>query len=123
MTTMPSMASLPSSLGSLPPSLGSPPSAATLGALAGSAAKLDPKAKARVVATNFEQFFLNSMFTEMFAGLDGDGPLGGGGGAGVWRSFLTDEYAKSFAKQGGLGIADQVYSSLLAHQEAATKTQ
>jgi Rod binding domain-containing protein len=115
------MTSLPSSLASLPTSLASPPSAATLGVLAGSSGKIDPKAKA--VATNFEQFFLNSMFTEMFAGLEGDGPLGGGGGTGVWRSFLTDEYAKAFAKKGGLGIADQVYSSLLAHQEAAAKTQ
>jgi flagellar protein FlgJ len=35
----------------------------------------------------------------------------------VWRSFLTDEYSKSFAKAGGVGIADQVYRSLLAQQE------
>ena len=34
----------------------------------------------------------------------------------VWRSFLTDEYAKSFAKTGGIGIATDVYSELLRHQ-------
>jgi Rod binding domain-containing protein len=35
----------------------------------------------------------------------------------VWRSFLTDEYAKSFVKSGGIGLADQVYNTLLAQQE------
>ena len=44
---------------------------------------------------------------QMFTGI-GEGPFGGGGGAGVWRSFLTDEYAKTFAKSGGIGIADHV---------------
>jgi Rod binding domain-containing protein len=52
----------------------------------------------------------------MFTGLDGDGPFGGQGATGVWRSFLTDEYAKSFTKAGGIGIADQVYKAMLARQ-------
>ena len=62
--------------------------------------------------------FLNSMFQHMFTGIDGDGPFGGSGAAGVWRSMLTDEYAKSLAKAGGIGIADQVYRTLIAQQEA-----
>jgi Rod binding domain-containing protein len=53
----------------------------------------------------------------MFTDVDGEGPFGGSGAAGVWRSMLTDEYAKSFAKAGGIGIADQVYRTLMAHQE------
>jgi len=73
--------------------------------------------KARAAAQDFEAVFLNSMFQHMFTGIDGDGPFGGSGAAGVWRSMLTDEYAKSFAKAGGIGIADQVYRSLMAHQE------
>jgi flagellar protein FlgJ len=82
---------------------------------------MDIKAKARATATEFETVFLNSMFSEMFTSIDGDGPFGGSGGAGVWRSFLSEEYAKSFAKAGGVGIADQVYSALLAQQEARSK--
>jgi Rod binding domain-containing protein len=35
----------------------------------------------------------------------------------VWRSLLTDEYAKNIAKAGGIGIADHVYKTLIAHQE------
>jgi flagellar protein FlgJ len=74
--------------------------------------------KARVAAEDFEAVFLNSMFNHMFTGIDGEGPFGGGAGLGVWRSFLTDEYAKSFARNGGIGIADHVYRALLAQQEA-----
>jgi len=75
------------------------------------------KEKARASAQDFEAVFLNSMFQQMFTGLQGDGPFGGSGATGVWRSFLTDEYSKSFAKAGGIGIADQVYRSLIAQQE------
>ena len=81
----------------------------------------DAKAKARKSAVDFESVFLNSMFNQMFAGIDGEGPFGGNGAAGVWRSFLSDEYAKSFAKAGGIGIADHVYRSLIAQQEASGK--
>jgi Rod binding domain-containing protein len=76
------------------------------------------EAKARAAAQDFEAVFLNSMFQHMFTGIDGDGPFGGNGATGVWRSMLTDEYAKSFAKSGGIGIADQVYRTLIAQQEA-----
>jgi peptidoglycan hydrolase FlgJ len=74
-------------------------------------------AKAKATAQDFEAVFLNTMFEHMFTGLDGDGPFGGQGATGVWRSFLTDEYAKSFAKAGGIGIADHVYRSLMQQQE------
>ena len=74
-------------------------------------------AKARAAAQDFESVFLNSMFQNMFTGISGEGPFGGSGAVGVWRSMLTDEYSKSFAKAGGIGIADQVYRSLMAHQE------
>jgi len=75
------------------------------------------QAKARAAAQDFEAVFLNSMFQHMFTGIDGDGPFGGSGATGVWRSLLTDQYAKSIAKTGGIGLADQVYRSLIAHQE------
>ena len=78
----------------------------------------DPKVRARATATDFEAQFLNTMFNEMFTGIDGDGPFGGGPAVGVWRSFLSEQYAKNFAKAGGIGIADQVYSTLIAQQEA-----
>jgi len=76
------------------------------------------KAKARATAQDFEAMFLNAMLQHMFTGVEGEGPLGGKGAAGVWRSFLTQEYSKTITKAGGIGIADHVYRSLIAHQEA-----
>jgi Rod binding domain-containing protein len=99
-----------------------PPSAAATAALAGldarKAASVAPAnaAKLRATAEDFEAVFLNTMFQQMFANV-GEGPFSGGQGATIWRSFLTDEYAKSFVKAGGIGIADQVQRELLARQE------
>jgi Rod binding domain-containing protein len=89
--------------------------------LAAIEAKLSPTAlkKAKANAQDFEAVFLNSMFQHMFTNADGEGPMGNSGGVGPWRSFLTDEYAKSFAKSGGIGLAKHVYASLIAHQAAA----
>jgi Rod binding domain-containing protein len=90
-------------------------------AAGGSTASKPVNAKARAAAQDFEAVFLNSMFSQMFTGIDGEGPFGGAGPAGVWRSFLTEEYAKSFARSGGIGIADDVYRSLIKQQEATLK--
>jgi peptidoglycan hydrolase FlgJ len=79
-------------------------------------AALKFKSKAKAAAVNFEAMFLNSMFQQMFTGIDGDGPFGGSGALKVWRSFLTDQYAKTFAKAGGVGIAAHVYDELLKQQ-------
>jgi Rod binding domain-containing protein len=84
----------------------------------GAAAKTSLSAKAWSKAQDFEAVFIHSMFENMTTGIDGEGPFGGGPAAGVWRSFLTQEYAKSFAKAGGIGLAAHVYDSLMAHQEA-----
>jgi peptidoglycan hydrolase FlgJ len=73
-------------------------------------------AKARATAQDFEAVFLNSMFGQMFTHVN-EGPFNGGQAASTWRSFLTDEYSKNFAKAGGIGIADSVYKELIALQE------
>ena len=75
------------------------------------------QAKARSAAQDFEAVFLNSMLQQMYTGIEGDGPFGGKGATGVWRSFLTQSYAQSFAKSGGIGVADAVYKTLLSQQE------
>jgi|SRR5215470_19044953 len=87
-------------------------------ALAAAGGKLSAERKARGQASDFEAMFLSSMFNQMLTGIDGEGPFGGAGGAGVWRSFLSEEYGKSFAKAGGIGVADHVYRWLIAQQEA-----
>lgn len=74
------------------------------------------KGQAKAAARDFESMFLNTMFQQMFTGINGDGPFGGSGALKVWRSLLTDQYAKAFAKAGGLGIAPHVYQELLRQQ-------
>ncbi len=79
-------------------------------------AALKVKGKAKQAAQNFEAMFLSNMFQEMFTNIDGDGPFGGSGALKVWRSLLTDQYAKTFARNGGIGIASHVYDQLLKQQ-------
>jgi peptidoglycan hydrolase FlgJ len=110
MATIPALAALPGTANPLPALAALP--AKPLG---------DAAAKARAQATDFEAVFLHTMFSQMFTGIDGEGPFGGSGAAGVWRSFLSDEYAKSFAKAGGIGLADHVYRALLDHQAAKSQ--
>jgi flagellar protein FlgJ len=56
------------------------------------------------------------MFSQMTSSLKGDGPFGDTTGTGVWRSMLTEEYSKSFAKSGGIGISDEVFRTLILQQ-------
>lgn len=86
------------------------------------AAGLSPAvaAKARATSQDFEAMFLNSMFSQMFSGVN-EGPLSGGHAAKTWNSILTDEYAKHVARAGGIGIANSVYKELIAQQEVRVK--
>jgi peptidoglycan hydrolase FlgJ len=74
------------------------------------------QAKTQTQAKNFEATFINSMFAEMTNGLKGEGPFGSTVGTGIWRSMLTEQYSQSFAQAGGVGIANQVYRSLILKQ-------
>ena len=80
--------------------------------------KVSPQAqaKAQSTATDFEAMFLNSMFSQMTSSIKGEGPFGNTPGTGVWRSMLTDQYSKSFAKAGGVGISNDVYRTLILQQ-------
>jgi Rod binding domain-containing protein len=76
------------------------------------------KDKAQKTAKDFEAMFLNTMFSQMTTGLKGDGPFGDTVGTGVWRSMLTEQYSQTIAKAGGVGIASDVYRSLILQQAA-----
>ena len=81
-----------------------------------SQAALKIKGKAKEAAQNFESMFLSNMFNQMLTNVDGDGPFGGSGALKIWRSFMTDQYAKEFAKAGGIGLAPKIYQTLLKEQ-------
>lgn len=84
-------------------------------------AKVSPEAqtKARNSARDFEAMFLNSMFSQMTSGLKGEGPFGDTVGTGVWRSMLTEQYSQTVAKAGGVGIASDVFRTLILQQANA----
>ncbi len=84
------------------------------------AEKLSPSAlkKTKDAAQQFESVFLTNMFEEMFSGIkEEEGPLGAGPAQSAWRSMLTEEYANTITKAGGIGVADQVQRELIALQE------
>jgi flagellar protein FlgJ len=86
--------------------------------LADALTKVSPAAqkKAKASAEDFEAVFLNSMFSQMTSSVKGDGPFGDTVGTGVWRSMLTEQYSKSFAKAGGIGISNDVFRTLILQQ-------
>jgi Rod binding domain-containing protein len=86
--------------------------------LADALTKVSPETqkKLRAKAQDFEAVFLSSMFSQMTSGIKGDGPFGNTPGTGVWRSMLTDEYSKSFARSGGVGISNDVFRTLILQQ-------
>ncbi|RZM99628.1 chemotaxis protein chel [Bradyrhizobium genosp. SA-3] len=92
--------------------------------LASALQKVSPQqqAKAQKTATDFEAMFLNSMFSQMTSGLKGEGPFGDTPGTGVWRSMLTEQHSKNFAKAGGVGIANEVYRTLIMQQAKTIRT-
>lgn len=83
---------------------------------------LDPvKAKAKKQADEFETVFLEQVTQQLFATPEGaEGPLAENGtGGGIYKSQLTQEYAKQIQKAGGLGLSDQIMRDLLRVQEQA----
>ena len=81
-----------------------------------STAELARRAKAKETAQAFEASFLSSMLQQMFAGVETDGPFGGGFGEEMFRSVMTDALGKQMAKVGGIGIADTVQREILKLQ-------
>ena len=79
------------------------------------AATAAQSAKAAKVAHDFEASFLQVMMGQMFEGV-GAGDFGGGEGEGAFKSFLTDAFAQTIAKHGGVGLAKPLTHELLKMQ-------
>lgn len=73
---------------------------------------------ARKVAEEFEAFFLGQMLKPMFEGIKAEKPFGGGPAEDLWRTLQVEEYGKSLARAGGIGIADAVFKEIIKMQEA-----
>jgi len=85
----------------------------------GSATGVASADKSKAIAKTAQDFeavflgeFLSSMFTTQQKGLFAPGHAGE-----IYRSLLTQEYGKAFAKAGGVGIAKEVQREMLKLQE------
>lgn len=75
--------------------------------------------KTKKTADDFETMFLENMMSQIFPQENGEGPVGDNGtGSQVYRGMLVNEYAKTVAKSGGIGISDTIYRHMLQMQEA-----
>lgn len=72
-------------------------------------------------AKEFEAMYIAQMMRPMFEGTDLDAPFGGGQAETMWKSLQIDEYGKSIANAGGIGIADAVMREMIMLQEASQK--
>lgn len=68
-------------------------------------------------AEEFEAVFLHEMLNHMVENMPTDGMFGGGEAEGIYRSMMTDEYAKLITSSGGIGVADYVKREMIAMQE------
>jgi Rod binding domain-containing protein len=67
----------------------------------------------RQAAEAFEAVFLTEMLKHTGVGAPRE-TLGGGAGEQAFSTFLVEEYADLMARQGGIGLADQIYADLKA---------
>ena len=67
-------------------------------------------------ANEFESVFISQFLGAMFSGIKTDGITGGGQGEEMFRSLMMDQYAQSFQKQGGFGLAASVKAEMLKMQ-------
>jgi Rod binding domain-containing protein len=75
-------------------------------------------AKAWKTAQDFEAMTLGQLLAPMFQTVDNaHGQFGGGDGEAAWQPMLTQEFAKTMARHGGLGLAVPVFHQMLQMQE------
>jgi flagellar protein FlgJ len=78
------------------------------------------RAALKQASEKFVGMFMSQMFGQMFSGVGTNGLFGGGPGEEMFKSVLIDEYGKAAAKQGGVGMTDQIMRALIAQQEKAS---
>lgn len=99
-----------------PPVLPAEVTAARRDDLAARTASITTREEAARVAKEFERMFIAEMLQPMFAGIETDGPFGGGVAEDVFRPMLLDRYAEAVTASGGVGIADVVMKEILRMQ-------
>ena len=74
--------------------------------------------KADAASKEYESVFISQFLGSMFSGIKTDGITGGGQGEEMFRSLMINEFGKGIEKQGGFGLAAQMKTQLLKHQDS-----
>src|SRR5688500_11923330 len=69
------------------------------------------------VSKDFESMFISMMLEQMFGESIGTEAFGDKETADVYKTLMTDAYAKEIAQAGGIGVASYVKAELLKLQE------
>lgn len=69
------------------------------------------------VSHDFEAEYISQMLGTMFSTVDSKDSLGGSDEEEQYKSLLIDQYGKIIARNGGIGVADQVKREMLKLQE------
>ena len=77
---------------------------------------LAKRADIRATAESFESSFLSVMLGQMFSLVQTSEPFGGGQGEAMFKSFMSDAFARQMTKAGGIGITDVVSKEMLKLQ-------
>ena len=75
---------------------------------------------AKKVAREFEALFVGMMLKSMRNTVGKEMPAGKGNGEETYRSLLDQEYAKTVAEHGGVGLARMIEQQLLKKVEPAS---
>ena len=90
-------------------------------ALDAALAKEDDKAL-RSACAEFESYFLYIMFKEMRKTINTKDSLFHSNTEEMFQSLLDEEYGKSLAKAGGIGLADMMYRQMTLQAKTAETT-
>lgn len=80
------------------------------------APKVSSEAEAFKAAQEFESVFLAQLITSMM-GESTKSEFNGGAGEDAFQGILHEEYARVFAKSGGIGLAEPLAREILRMQE------
>ncbi len=76
---------------------------------------------AKKSADEFEAIFISQMLKSMTAGIETDGPFGGGQSEDIYRDFMNEQLGKTITTKGGIGISQAVYRELLKTQKVSSE--
>lgn len=78
----------------------------------------DRAVRLRKAATEFEAVAIGELLAPMFETVDtAHGLFGGGEAEATWRPMMVQAIGRQMAANGGLGLADAIYSALMRAQE------